>query len=126
MHEGRTSQNETHVQKIQPYITSKNYRQQVPMAKIQKVKERGKGKGKGKGEGKCEDSGTERQSQKRKQMRKKKKKTKAKAKAKQKQQQQHREPRKKAPTRKAQFSKNLQFPESGLGTRHCRNFTQAS
>jgi len=60
-----------------------------------------------------------------KQMRRQRK-DKSKEKAKQKQQQQHREGRKKGPTRKAQFSKLLQFPESGLGTRHCRNFTQAS
>ena len=80
------------------------------MAKIQTVE--GRGEGKGKGEGNCEDRGTERQSQKRKQ------KQKAKAKAKQKQQQQHREPRKKGPTRKAQFSKNCNFQslDSALAT----------
>ena len=81
------------------------------MAKMQTVKGRGKGKGK------CEseDRGTERQ--------KRKPKQKAKAKAKQKQQQQeqqqqHREPRKKGPTRKAQFSKNCNFQslDSALAT----------
>ena len=84
------------------------------MANMQTVKGRCKGKGKGEGEGRCEDRGTERQ--------KRKPKQKAKAKAKQKQQrheqQQHREPRKKGPTRKAQFSNNCNFQslDSALAT----------
>ena len=86
------------------------------MAKMQTVKKRGEDKGKGEGEGECEDRGTERQSQKQKQ--KQKAKAKAKQKQQQQEQQQHREPRKKGPTRKAQFSKNCNFQslDSALAT----------
>ena len=88
------------------------------MANMQTVKGRGKGKGKGEGEG----------------QRNRKAKAKAKAKGESKSKAEATAagaaaaPRttKERTNEESTIFQKLQFPESGLGTRHCRNFTQAS
>ena len=114
----------TQISEIQNYITSKNYRKQVSMTKQKKSKRT-----------------RQRERQRRRPMRrqrngKAKPKAKANAKAKEKDKIKRKSkaeataaaPRstKQRTSEESAIFQKLQFPESGLGTRHCRNFTQAS